>query len=115
MGFLLGKLSAPADALAGVGSFASVVVLHIAGGLLTFLLPVVPALWTDGLRQFTIHKERIAIVAPRTAEIYLGSFRGGGDGTVVEDIAVSYVLRCRGSGDIRIDLAMDGAAFKPSS
>ena len=70
-GLLLGELAAPGDALGGGGSLAAVVVLQVAGGLLALLLPVVPALGTYLGGQFAVHEQRVAIVAPGTAQIDL--------------------------------------------
>ena len=108
------QLATPRHALAGGGTFALVVVLHIAGCLDGFRAPLVPSLGAYLARQIAIHKQRIAVVTPGTAEINLVDIGGTGDGALVEDIAVSHLLGRRGRRDVAVGLAVDGALLEPS-
>ena len=109
----LSELTAPGDALLRLGSLATIVVFQIAGCLLALLLPVMPAFRTDMTSQVAIHKERVAIITPRTAKIdFINPFCSD-EATVVEDIAVGNICWCGGSSNVTVDEALDGAVLKP--
>ena len=110
----LSELTAPGDALLRLGSLATIVVFQIAGCLLALLLPVMPAFRTDMTSQVAIHKERVAIITPRTAKVDFVDPFGSDEATVVEDITEGYVLWGRGGCDIGIGLAIDVALLEPS-
>ena len=112
--FFFGQLTAPPYPFVGGGAFAGILELKVAGGELTFLLPVIPAFGTNLRRQRAMHEQRIAVVAPGTAQIDLRHVRGTTDGTFIKDVAIRNLLRSGGGGDVAIGLAIDVAMLKPS-
>lgn len=92
-GLLLGQLAAPCHAFVGLGPFAAVVVLKVAGGLLAVLLPVVPSFGAYVRAKFAVHEQRVAIVAPWAAQVNLSGFWFCREAAVVEHVAVFYILR----------------------
>ena len=113
LGFFLGELPTPGDALLGLGTGTTIVVFQVTGGLLPLLLPVMPAFRTDMSTQFAVHEEGVAIVAPGTSEVYLVDTGFRNEPTVVEDIAIGGIGRCGGCGDIAVDETLDGTVLKP--
>ena len=113
LGFFLGQLAAPGNTALGGCALASVVILHVAGCLLTVLLPVVPSLGTYLAGQVAIHEEGVAIVAPGASQINLRNTFGSRDATVVEHVAVGHVLRGGGCCDVGVGLAEDVAMLEP--
>ena len=112
-GFFFCQLATPGNALSGRGSFATVVILQVAGRELAFFLPVMPALGTYLLAEVAVHEQRIAVITPRTTQIDLADTRGSGDAAVVEHIAVGLVLGRGGCGDVGVGLAEDVAMLEP--
>ena len=106
------QLSAPPYSACCVGTSSGVATLQIAGGLLAVLLPVVPTFRTDVGTKVAVHKEGVAIVAPRTAEIDLVNALVGSQAATVEDISVGLVLGCGGSCDVGVCLAAYLAVLK---
>ena len=100
LGFLLGELAAPGDAGCGGGACTVVVVLQVAGRLLTLLFPVMPTGRNDVATQFTVHEQGVAIVTPRTTQVDLVNSLGSGKTAVVENIAVGLVLGSGGGSDV---------------
>ena len=92
-GFFPGELAAPANTLLGVSARAAVVVLQIAGCLLTVFLPVMPAFGTDMTTQVAVHEQGVAVVAPGTTQITLAGSAASDELAVVKDIAERLVLR----------------------
>ena len=113
LGFLLRQLSTPAYTLVLNGTFTAVVILHVSGCLYGLWTPLMPALWTYLLREFAIHEQGIAIVAPRTTQIDLIHIVGSRDTTVVEDVSVGHILRCRGCSDVGIGFAENVTVLEP--
>ena len=113
-GLLVTQLSAPGHPALGRGAGTMVAVLCIAGGLLTFRLPVVPSLWTDMASHLTVDEERGTIVAPGTSEINLANALVGGECTAMEHIAIGDITRRRGGSDIGVGFTANLTLLKPS-
>ena len=76
-------------------------------------LPMVPTFGTDMAAKFTIHEERISVVAPRTAKINQVYTLCCRQPAMIEYIAEGLILRSGGSCDVAVDEALDGAVLKP--
>ena len=109
----LSELTTPSHTLTGACTLATIVVLHVTGSLLTLFLPVVPSFRTNLAGQFAVHKEGIAIIAPRTPQINFRDMCIASNAAMIKHITVGYILWCRGSRDVGISLAEDVAILKP--
>ena len=98
--FLVGHLTAPPHSILCVCSGSMVAIFEVAGRLLSVFLLMVPAFRSYVGSKFAFHEERIAIVAPWTAEIYLRHVGVGSQSAVVEHVAVGLVGWCGGGGDV---------------
>jgi hypothetical protein len=96
----LGKLAAPPHSTGDVSTFALVAKLHVAGGLLAMLFPMMPSFRTDVVAKIAVHEKCMTIVTPRTTEIYFADTVSCRQSAVVEDIAVGLISRCRRSSDV---------------
>ena len=112
--FILRQLMAPCHSLVGSGAFTRILILGVSGSLLPLWFPSVPALGSDCGRQFTMHEERVAVVAPGTPEVQFGDIRGRCHLAAIEHVTKGLVLWCRSRCDIAVSFAMDVALLKPS-
>jgi hypothetical protein len=77
-----------------------IVIFHVSAGLVSTFAPFMPSFWTNLTREFTIHKERIAIVTPGATQEYLINIVCCRDVAVVENISIGHILRGRGCSDV---------------
>jgi hypothetical protein len=110
---LLGQLAAPAYAVFRVGSLATVVVLQVSGGLHGFRTPLVPSFRKNLTGQVAVHKQSIAIIAPRATKINLVCILRCADVAIIKYVPVHYIFWRRGCGDVGVDFAEDVAVLEP--
>ena len=63
--------------------------------------------------QLAVHEECVGVWAPGASEIAFVCAFVADESAFVEDVTVLLSLRRRGGGDVRVHLALYGAAFEP--